>query len=150
MTSPSKNKQPLSERSSNLPSPTKSPSKIPLPPSPVAKQNNSRHEILQQNTLGPSLNQQDDKDNSLTAVPAPTLDLVQKPELARKIPEAHASGYLYVSPSDNILSPTTKKLSDVKGRRLGNLHKTSLYKAQSLFGRPKGTDANVVGDKDKS
>lgn len=39
--------------------------------------------------------------------------------LVRKISEAHDSGQTYVSPSDDILSPTTKKLSEVKGRRFG-------------------------------
>ena len=103
MTSPTKDKQPLSERSSNIPSPTKSPSKIPLPPSP-------------EKSMAPHQSYFSDETGSMDAMfRASTLS--QKPELVRKISEAHNAGQTYVSPSDNILSPTTKKLSEVKGKR---------------------------------
>lgn len=42
-----------------------------------------------------------------------------KPELVKKIAEAHLTGQTYVSPSDDIFSPTTKKLKDVKAKRFG-------------------------------
>jgi hypothetical protein len=38
----------------------------------------------------------------------------------------------YISPSDNIMSPTTKKLSQIKGRRFGSA------KPQSLFAKTLG------------
>jgi len=40
-----------------------------------------------------------------------------KPALVHKMSDAHSPGQTYVSPSDNILSPATKKLTEVKGRR---------------------------------
>jgi len=102
MAAPTSTKQPLGERSSNLPSPTKSPSKVPLPPSPksanqtsFAEETGSMDQIFKASTLS------------------------QKPALVRQLSEAHDNGQTYVSPSDDILSPTTKKLSEVKGRRIG-------------------------------
>jgi hypothetical protein len=41
----------------------------------------------------------------------------------------------YISPSDNIMSPTTKKLSQIKGRRFGSA------KPQSLFAKTLGKQA---------
>ena len=41
----------------------------------------------------------------------------------------------YISPSDNIMSPTTKKLSEIKGRRFG------AAKPQSLFAKTLGRQA---------
>lgn len=45
--------------------------------------------------------------------------LEKKPDLVRKIAEAHSTGSTYVSPSDDIFSPTTKKLNEVKTKRFG-------------------------------
>ncbi|KAK5092575.1 hypothetical protein LTR70_002036 [Exophiala xenobiotica] len=117
MTASTNTKQPLGEPSSNLPSPTKSPSKVPLPPSPkssnqasFAEETGSMDQMFKASTLS------------------------QKPALVRQLSEAHDNGQTYVSPSDDILSPTTKKLSEVKGRRIGNFKKSSLlYNSQNLF-----------------
>ncbi len=43
--------------------------------------------------------------------------------------EANAQKQTYVSPSDNILSPTTKKLNELKGKRFAS------GKPQSLFAK---------------
>ena len=107
MTSSTTAKQPLGERSSNIPSPTKSPSKVPLPPSPRRVANKD----AKQTTFAEETGAMDQMFRAST--------LLQQPELARKISEAHNNGQTYVSPSDAILSPTTKKLSDVKSRRIG-------------------------------
>lgn len=103
-------KRPLGERSFNLPSPVRSPSKIPLPPSP-AKLEEQLHDDPTQPRFA-------DQDGAMLQV-FETLSLSQKPALIRKISEAHSSGQTYNSPSDNILSPTTKKLSEVKSKRSG-------------------------------
>lgn len=103
--------QPLGERSSNLPSPVKSPSKIPLPPSPVAQ----KKQIAQTEAHPAMFAEQDGAMEQMFKAPT----LLEKPDLVRKIAEAHDAGQTYVSPSDDILSPTTKKLSEVKGRRFG-------------------------------
>lgn len=110
MLSPTKTKQPLGERSTNLPSPVKSPSKIPLPPSPIYSKKQDTKEpcqILFADHQGAV--------SQLFKDPTPS----EKPIVVRKVSEAYESGQTYVSPSDDILSPTTKKLSEVKGRRYG-------------------------------
>lgn len=94
----------LAERTSNIRSPLKSPSKIPLPPSPSPKKKQPQTSKTAQNAPG-----------SCEDVPI----LLQRPDLVCKTSEAQ--GQTYVSPSDNILSPTTKKLSEVKGRRIGQV-----------------------------
>jgi len=104
-------KQPLGERSSNLPSPTKSPSKVPLPPSPSKSPKEASKAGSLQITFAEETGPMDEMFKAST--------LCQQPALVRKISEAHSNGQAYVSPSDNILSPTTKKLSEVKGRRIG-------------------------------
>lgn len=103
--------QPLGERSSNLPSPTKSPSKVPLPPSPSPSSNKAAKSDTNRPTFAEETGLMDEMFKAST--------LSQKPALVRKISEAHYNGQTYVSPSDVILSPTTKKLSEVKGRRIG-------------------------------
>jgi len=151
MTSSTTAKQPLGERSSNIPSPTKSPSKVPLPPSPRRVANKD----AKQTTFAEETGAMDQMFRAST--------LLQQPELARKISEAHNNGQTYVSPSDAILSPTTKKLSDVKSRRIGyvTIHRllrqlsnintdfssnfkksSSLYDSQNLF---KKSTATVEG-----
>lgn len=97
-------KQPLTERSTNIPSPLKSPSKIPLPPSP--EKSRVKPTVFAEET-GPM----DDIFKAST--------LSQKPDLVKQIAAAHSIGQTYNSPSDEISSPTTKKLSEVKGRRMG-------------------------------
>lgn len=111
MTLPSTlSKQALGERCSNLPSPTKSPSKIPLPPSPVRKENQSSHYTEPLSFA--------EQEGAMSQV-FKASNLSQKPTLIRKLSEAHSSGQTYTSPSDDILSPTTKKLSEVKAKRFG-------------------------------
>lgn len=46
-----------------------------------------------------------------------------------KASEVNAQKQTYVSPSDNILSPTSKKLSEIKGKRFAS------GKPQSLFAK---------------
>ena len=99
-------KQPLGERSANLPSPMKSPSKIPLPPSPEKQSLNTTNQPYT------------DREGVMSEAFEQSSKL-QNPEPVRNISQAHDAGQTYVSPSDQILSPTTKKLSDVKGRRFG-------------------------------
>lgn len=110
MLSPVKLKQPLGERSSNLPSPMKSPSKVPLPPSPTQT-------IKPKKQVSETLKFAETNGPMVQLFNEPTED--EKPTFVRKITEAHDAGQTYVSPSDDILSPTTKKLSEVKGRRFG-------------------------------
>lgn len=107
MASSTNAKQPLEERSSNMPSLNKSPSKIPLPPSPKGLFREDTKQIIFAEETGPM---------GQMFTPA---TLSHKPTLARKISEAHSNGQTYISPSDHILSPTTKKLSEVKSRRFG-------------------------------
>ncbi|KAK5941869.1 hypothetical protein PMZ80_005820 [Knufia obscura] len=104
-------KMPLGERSSNIPSPTKSPSKVPLPPSPTKSPKDAPKAGTNQTTFADETGPMDEMFKAST--------LSQKPALVRKISEAHNNGQTYVSPSDDILSPTTKKLSEVKNRRMG-------------------------------
>lgn len=114
MSSPSKAKQPLMERSHNIPSPIKSPSKIPLPESPklspiMAKKRTPAHaRSSSQEMMEPVIEN-----------PMSKNIIDQKPDLVRKIAEAHMTGQTYVSPSDDIFSPTTKKLNNVKAKRFG-------------------------------
>lgn len=110
MTSSSESKKPLGERSSNLPSPVKSPSKIPLPPSPARLEEQSYNDSAKARFA--------EQDGAMSQV-FEALTLSQKPALIRKISEAHSSGQTYTSPSDDILSPTTKKLSEAKSKRFG-------------------------------
>lgn len=49
----------------------------------------------------------------------------------------------YISPSDAMLSPTSKKLSEIKGRRFGNAKPTSLN-AKNLFARAREEKDNGV------
>lgn len=98
-------KQPLMERSTNIPSPLKSPSKIPLPPSPEKRVNVLATPFAEE--TGPMSD----------TFKASTLS--QKPDFVKQIAAAHSIGQTYNSPSDEISSPTTKKLSEVKGRRMG-------------------------------
>ena len=59
----------------------------------------------------------------------------------------------YISPSDTIMSPTTKKLSEIKGRRFGSGKPQSLFaktvEKRALFsnrnGRGEETGAGVGG-----
>ena len=61
----------------------------------------------------------------------------------------------YISPSDTIMSPTTKKLSEIKGRRFGSGKPQSLFaktvERRALFSnsnaRGEETDANGGGDR---
>lgn len=60
----------------------------------------------------------------------------------------------YISPSDTIMSPTTKKLSEIKGRRFGSGKPQSLFaktvEKRALFSnrnaREEETGASVGGD----
>ncbi len=49
----------------------------------------------------------------------------------------------YISPSDAMLSPTSKKLSEIKGRRFGNAKTTSLN-AKNLFARAREEKENQM------
>ena len=49
--------------------------------------------------------------------------------------QQHQGKQSYISPSDTIMSPTTKKLSEIKGRRFGSA------KPQSLFAKTLGKQA---------
>ena len=111
MSCPTNTKQPLGERGLNIMSPCKSPSKVPLPPSPTMSPRHTTKESRSPVSFAEEIGPMDEMFRAST--------LSQKPALVRKISEAHNNGQAYVSPSDDILSPTTKKLTEVKARRFG-------------------------------
>ncbi|KAJ9657644.1 hypothetical protein H2198_004172 [Neophaeococcomyces mojaviensis] len=143
ITSASEAKQPLSERATNLPSPFKSPSKIALPPSPITSPVKSEKQVMEA-----SVGQQEASVNSTQRL----RDYVQpdlappKPALVRKVSEAHSSGQTYISPSDDILSPTSKKLTEVKGRRFASSKKNVLYNASKLFAKANSKANDDTGE----
>lgn len=52
--------------------------------------------------------------------------------------------HTYISPSDNIMSPTTKKLSEIKGRRFGAGKPLSLF-AKTLGKQALRSDEKLAG-----
>lgn len=102
------------ERSHNIPSPIKSPSKIPLPESPK-----SSSTMVKKRTPAHARSSSQEMMEPVIENPMSKNIINQKPDLVKKIAEAHMTGQTYVSPSDDIFSPTTKKLNDVKAKRFG-------------------------------
>lgn len=116
MASLSQIEQPLKERSHSIPSAIESPSKIHLPASPassptmITRKASAHARSCSQDMMDPVIENPMSKEN-----------VDQKPDLVRKIAEAHTTGQTYVSPSDDIFSPTTRKLNDVKAKRFGSV-----------------------------
>ena len=77
-------------------------------------------------------------------------DLLKGENVAQQCQQGKQS---YISPSDTIMSPTTKKLSEIKGRRFGSGKPQSLFaktvEKRALFsnrnGRGEETGAGVGG-----
>jgi hypothetical protein len=77
-------------------------------------------------------------------------DLLKGENVAQQCKQGKQS---YISPSDTIMSPTTKKLSEIKGRRFGSGKPQSLFaktvEKRALFsnrnGRGEETGAGVGG-----
>jgi hypothetical protein len=78
--------------------------------------------------------------------------LLKDENVARQCQQGKQS---YVSPSDTIMSPTTRKLSEIKGRRFGSGKPQSLFaktvEKRALFSnrnaRGEETGASVGGDR---
>ena len=114
MTSPTRSTQPLGERCSNIPSPTKSPTKIPLPASPTHTSKVNMYDPFTETST--SHTTFTEETGPMDAIFRASV-MPKKPQLVRKVSEAHTTGQTYVSPSDDIMSPATKKLSELKEKR---------------------------------